>query len=391
MKKLIAGVILLGMLSSCGNKKAKIDPFASITKEVDSIRYKTDSIHQEELPEEPQPIQADESFDDFIYNFASDDVLQRQRVKFPLPYYNGDKKLDIDEHHWKHDDLFTKQHYYTLLFDKEEDMDLVGDTSLTSVQVEWIFVKTRMMKKYYFERIKGAWMLEAINLRPIEQDDNEDFVEFFGRFAVDSLFQSRRIREPLIFVTSDPDDDFSILETTLDRDQWFAFKPELPSERLSNINYGQRNDDNSTTKILALKGIGNGFPMSGLLISPMFKPVYGMLGTTFGGNHLACAAAIAVLEIMEEEKLIDNAREVGAYLLDELHKLPGIKEIRGRGLMIGIEFEESIKEVRSKLLFEEKVFTGVAGTNTIRLLPPLCLSMDETKEFIVRFRKVLNA
>ena len=123
--------------------------------------------------------------------------------------------------------------------------------------------------------------------------------------------------------------------------------------------------------ISVAKGIGNGFPMSGLLISPMFKPVYGMLGTTFGGNHLACAAAIAVLEIMEEEKLIDNAREVGAYLLDELHKLPGIKEIRGRGLM--------------------KVFTGVAGTNTIRLLPPLCLSMDEAKEFIVRFRKVLNA
>ena len=123
----------------------------------------------------------------------------------------------------------------------------------------------------------------------------------------------------------------------------------------------------------------------------MGKPVYGMLGTTFGGNHLACAAAIAVLEIMEDEKLIDNAREVGAYLLDELHKLPGIKEIRGRGLMIGIEFEESIKKVRSKLLFEEKVFTGVAGTNTIRLLPPLCLSMDEAKEFIVRFRKVLNA
>ena len=143
--------------------------------------------------------------------------------------------------------------------------------------------------------------------------------------------------------------------------------------------------------ISVAKGIGNGFPMSGLLISPMFKPVYGMLGTTFGGNHLACAAAIAVLEIMEDEKLIDNAREVGAYLLDELHKLPGIKEIRGRGLMIGIEFEESIKEVRSKLLFEEKVFTGVAGTNTIRLLPPLCLSMDEAKEFIVRFRKVLNA
>ena len=259
MKKLIAGVILLCMLGSCDNKKTKIDPFASITQEVDSIRQQADSIHGDELPEEPQPIQADESFDDFIYNFASDDALQRQRVKFPLPYYKGDEKSNIDEKHWKHDDLFTKQHYYTLLFDKEEDMDLVGDTSLTSVQVEWIFVKTRMMKRYYFERIKGAWILEAINVRPIGKSDNENFVEFFGRFATDSIFQSQRVREPLAFVTSDPDDDFSILETSLDLNQWFAFKPELPSERLSNINYGQRNDDNSTTKILALKGIGNGF------------------------------------------------------------------------------------------------------------------------------------
>ena len=259
MKKLIAGVILLSMLSSCNNKKSKIDPFASITQEVDSIRHQTDSIPEDKLPEDPQPIQADESFDDFVYNFASDDALQRQRVKFPLPYYNGDEKSNIDERHWKHDNLFTKQHYYTLLFDREEDMDLVGDTSLTSVQVEWIFVKTRMMKRYYFERIKGAWMLEAINLRPIERNDKENFVEFFGRFATDSLFQSQRVSDPLAFVTSDPDDDFSILETSLDVNQWFAFKPELPSERLSNINYGQRNDDNSNMKILALKGIGNGF------------------------------------------------------------------------------------------------------------------------------------
>lgn len=259
MKKLIAGVILLVILGSCGNKKAKIDPFASITKEVDSIRHQADTVHLEKLPEDPKPTQADESFDDFIYNFASDAVLQRQRVKFPLPYYNGDEKLNIEKTHWKHDDLFTKQHYYTLLFDKEEDMDLVGDTSLTSVQVEWIFVKTRMMKKYYFERIKGAWILEAINMRPIEGDEKEDFVDFFSHFATDSLFQSKRVREPLSFVTADPDDDFSVLETTLDLNQWFAFRPVLPVERLSNINYGQRNDDNSTTKILALKGIGNGF------------------------------------------------------------------------------------------------------------------------------------
>jgi len=143
--------------------------------------------------------------------------------------------------------------------------------------------------------------------------------------------------------------------------------------------------------ITVAKGIGNGFPMGGLIISPMFKPVYGMLGTTFGGNHLACTAAIAVLDIMNQEHLIENANKVGNYLLEQLRTLPNIKEIRGRGLMIGIEFEESIKEMRSKLLFEQKVFTGVAGTNTIRLLPPLCLSLSEAKDFLTRFKKVLNA
>lgn len=142
--------------------------------------------------------------------------------------------------------------------------------------------------------------------------------------------------------------------------------------------------------ITIAKGIGNGFPLAGVLISPEFKPVYGMLGTTFGGNHLACAAAIAVLDIMENEKLLDNAKNIGDYLIDELAKLPGIKEIRGRGLMIGIEFEGSIKEIRSRLLFEEKVFTGVAGTNTIRLLPPLCLTLEEAKDFIQRFKRVLG-
>lgn len=142
--------------------------------------------------------------------------------------------------------------------------------------------------------------------------------------------------------------------------------------------------------ITVAKGIANGFPMGGLLISPIFKPVYGMLGTTFGGNHLACTGAIAVLDIMEKEHLIENAAHIGSYLHTELHRLPGIKEVRGRGLMIGIEFEYSIKEVRSRLLLEEKVFTGVAGTNTIRLLPPLCLNMEEAETFMMKFRHVLG-
>jgi acetylornithine aminotransferase len=137
--------------------------------------------------------------------------------------------------------------------------------------------------------------------------------------------------------------------------------------------------------ITVAKGIGNGFPLAAVLISPMFTPVYGMLGTTFGGNHLACAAALAVLDVMEKERLVDNAAKVGAYLMEELRKFPQIKDVRGRGLMIGLEFDEPVKELRRKLLFEQKVFTGVTGTHVIRLLPPLCLSMDEANLFLERF------
>ena len=141
--------------------------------------------------------------------------------------------------------------------------------------------------------------------------------------------------------------------------------------------------------ITVAKGIGNGFPMAGVLISPMFTPVYGQLGTTFGGNHLACSAALAVLDVIEQENLIENAAQVGNFLITELKKFPQIKDVRGRGLMIGLEFEEPIKELRLRLLKEQHVFTGVSGTNVLRLLPPLCLGMDEAKEFLERFKKVL--
>lgn len=142
--------------------------------------------------------------------------------------------------------------------------------------------------------------------------------------------------------------------------------------------------------ITVAKGIGNGFPMSAVLINPMFKAVYGQLGTTFGGNHLACAAAIAVLDIMKAENLVENAYKVGEYLMQELKKIPQIKEVRGRGLMIGMEFDEPIKEKRKQLLFEEKVFTGATGTHVFRLLPPLCLTIEQADVFLAKFKKILS-
>lgn len=141
--------------------------------------------------------------------------------------------------------------------------------------------------------------------------------------------------------------------------------------------------------ITIAKGMGNGFPIGGVLISPMFSAVHGMLGTTFGGNHLACAAAIAVLDVMKNENLVTNAANTGAYLIEKMKSFPKIKEIRGKGLMIGIEMEMPAKELRNKLLFEEKVFTGASGTHVIRLLPPLTLTTGDADVFLTRFYHAL--
>ena len=141
--------------------------------------------------------------------------------------------------------------------------------------------------------------------------------------------------------------------------------------------------------ITMAKGMGNGFPIGGVLISPQFTPVYGMLGTTFGGNHLACAAACAVLDVMRDEHLVDNAARVGQYLIDRLREIPQIKEVRGKGLMIGLEFDQPVKDLRHKLLFEQHVFTGASGTNVIRLLPPLSLSQEQADCFIGKLKNIL--
>ena len=140
--------------------------------------------------------------------------------------------------------------------------------------------------------------------------------------------------------------------------------------------------------ITTAKGMANGFPIGGVLIAPHFEARPGLLGTTFGGSHLACAAAIAVLEVIERDALVENAAEIGDYLLAELHKIGGLKEVRGRGLMIGIEIDGSGPELRKKLLFDKHIFTGGAGASTVRLLPALCLTKEMADRFLTAFDKV---
>jgi acetylornithine aminotransferase len=138
------------------------------------------------------------------------------------------------------------------------------------------------------------------------------------------------------------------------------------------------------------KGMGNGFPVAGISIAAKFKPWHGMLGTTFGGNHLACAAALAVLEIIEEENLLANASAVGEYLMEELRKFEQVREVRGRGLMIGIDLPEELSHVKKDLLFKHHIFTGEARPNVIRLLPALNLSKEHADRFLQAFNSILN-
>ena len=142
--------------------------------------------------------------------------------------------------------------------------------------------------------------------------------------------------------------------------------------------------------ITCAKGIANGFPMGAVLLSPDFEARKGMLGTTFGGNHLACAAALAVLDVIESENLIANAASVGQYLIDNLRQMPALKDVRGRGLMIGVEIDGNASDIRRRLLFDHHIFTGGAGATTVRLLPALSLSKAQADIFLGEFHKLMD-
>ena len=261
MKKLVIAICLLGGMLSCVGGKKNADTQEDALP-VDTMAFMADTLEVEEVEEEPiVPASADESFADFLYNFALDEKLQLRRILFPLPYYTDSRKDSILKEDWKHDPLFSQQEFYTMLYDHLDDAELEKDTASTSVRIEWIDLKGRKLKRYYFERLYGWWKLEAIDdaTMPKEENGQEDFYEFYERFANDSLFQAERVVDPLPFVAPDPDDDFNILETTIRKEQWFAFQPKLPGEFLTNINYGQRLDGNSRTRVIELRGFGNGF------------------------------------------------------------------------------------------------------------------------------------
>lgn len=256
--ELFGCLMLTYLLASCGGKKIHV------TEETELISNDTlvAIAPPEQEPEEEKvevSTRVDELFDDFIWNFASNERLQRRRVRFPLPVITQEGTNLVERNDWQHNHLFSEQSTYTLMFDKDSDFDFEGDTSLNSAEVEWIYLDSRMRQRYFFERDKGVWMLDSISLMPLSAiDDASGFLSFYSRFANDSIYQLDHLSNPIEFVTLDPDDEFSILETTLGITQWFAFKPELPVDRLTNINYGQANDGRSRRKILKVNGFQDG-------------------------------------------------------------------------------------------------------------------------------------
>jgi len=267
INKVWFSLLIFLFLTSCSGNKKKTEPAVSQpvdaeTTDVPVIEADTLAITEpvdslEIIPADT--VYVDEFFDDFIFNYATDERLRMKRTVSPLPYYLNDTTLRIDREDWVIDTLFFSNDYYTLLIDHDDELEIPEQTTPSSVQVEWYYREPFEAIKYYFEKINGRWMLEGVHARPIVEGMNDDFIKFFFRFSTDSVYQAKHIHQPLIFVTTDPDDDFAIIETTLDLNQWDAFKPILPEDVFSNINYGQHNDDNSSHKIVQLKGIGNGF------------------------------------------------------------------------------------------------------------------------------------
>lgn len=263
MRILIVLIVLFGCMCACGGGKNKSEITEAVVVEVDSTITMEDSVSDDEwIDEEPElPEKADESFDDFLYNFLVDSQLQITRIVFPLPYYTDDHKDSITNETWEYDQIFSGLESYAVLFDRQSDMELEKETSQVSIKIDRRDMKSHRLKRYYFERIKGEWMLEAIDdaVIPSADSESEDFFSFYERFVNDSLFQTERVVDPLPFVTIDPDDEFHVLETTLEKGQWFAFQPTLSKDVLAHIYYGQRLSENSSTRIMEFKGVGNGF------------------------------------------------------------------------------------------------------------------------------------
>lgn len=259
-KKIVGYVLLVAWLASCDHKKGEsVENVTCTDSATESLWIATDSLilSPDTMPEKELPKTVDELFDDFIFEFAQNKKVQSTRVRYPLPVIMHGDTTWLKQKEWRHEALFLNQDYYTVLFNKARQMDLEKDTSLEHVDVEWMLLNKRLFKTYHFERHGGRWQLTQESVQSFQDSPLEDFLNFYTQFVSDSVYQMQCVVEPLRFITTDPDDDFQVIEGTLDSEQWMAFRPLLPEETLTNIRYGQTYHD-PNQMVLVKKGIANG-------------------------------------------------------------------------------------------------------------------------------------
>ena len=261
MKRLLlCALVLTALMFSCKEKRS-----AGIMDDVpqDSIdMVQADTVEnldtlEQLITETPMPRAADELFDDFLFNFAANRHLQMERVAFPLMTVRNGDTTRVDKKDWKMERFFMRQDFYTVLFDNEQQMELVKDTSVSHAIVEKIYFNTGAVIQYAFSRIRGAWMLHEVKTEPISANHNASFLEFYHQFVTDSVFQTESLGGTVRFVGPDPDDDFARMEGILTSDTWPAFAPELPDRMIYNVVYGKPEKEGDT-KIFVMRGIANG-------------------------------------------------------------------------------------------------------------------------------------
>ena len=258
--------LMLGMTISCKDKKPEV-PTDSLSADTAVVADTVDTVGIDTIPEDamdslisatPMPVTADELFDDFLFNFTANKKLQYERVAFPLQVTDGYSVTTIERNDWNHERYFMKQEFYTLIFDDESQLELAKDTHLDSIVIEKINLHAKSVEQHVFKRINGQWMLTEIVLNNTYQSPNRSFLDFYEKFASDSLFQIQSMDEPVSTVLPDPDDDYSTIEGEFYPDQWPEFKPlDFPSDVIYNILYGQQYRK-SRQKLFVLRGISNG-------------------------------------------------------------------------------------------------------------------------------------
>ena len=261
MKKILIAIVASVLLMfSCTGGRQQMAEEQQADSVADSIGCTPLDTLEQLLVETPPPKAMDELFDDFVFNFAANKKLQLTRIIFPLAVKKGDSMEKLDKGQWKMEHFFMRQGYYTLLFDNDEQMRMMKDTSINQAIVEKILLKKDLVKDYIFNRIRGTWMLREIRETPIAESVNASFLSFYQRFVTDKSFQTKSLNKAVTFVGPDPDDDFSMMEGIITPDTWEAFAPELPSKLIYNIVYGQPQHVESE-KIFILRGIANGLEL----------------------------------------------------------------------------------------------------------------------------------